>query len=274
MKNVDISVVMPVYSGDSTEQVKLAIESIENQTCLPKKFIIVQDGPVPLELVQLLKDTSDRNPIVEWLVLKENKGLAEALNAGIIKSDTEWIARMDADDFSMPDRLEIQWNYIEKNPEISLLSSWIDEYDDALINKSGIRKLPEKHEEIVTYSKWRCPINHMAAVYKRSAVIDCGLYKSYGAVGDDYVLWGIFIKKGYKLGNVQQSCVKARTGDAFFKKRRRGWNYLKNEIHELRVLKSLGIINTQAYVLHVIAKSIIRLSPAFVVKWVYSLLRN
>lgn len=274
MKDFDISVVMPVYKGDIVEQVSLAIESIEEQTLQAKEIIIVQDGPVYRELDDLLKQKSEQNKKIKHLVLPINKGLAEALNHGIRNSSYDWIARMDADDFAMPNRFELQCSFIENHPEVSLISSWIDEYDDDLVNKTGTRTLPENHLDIVKYSKWRCPINHMTALYKKEAVIDCGLYKSYGAVGDDYVLWGIFIKKGYKLGNVQTSCAKARTGSGFYKKRRRGWQYLKNEVKELNMLYKLKIINTRAYVIHLIAKTLIRLSPSFIVKWVYSLLRN
>ncbi len=268
-----ISVLMPVYKGDKAKDFDLALESVCTQTYPAKEIIVVQDGPLTTELETVLEKWQGQNATIKPVKLQKNLGLSGALNAGIDAAQYEWIARMDADDICKADRFEKQANYIASNPEISIIGSWIDEYDEHMKEKTGVRRVPETHDEIRNYAKWRCPFNHMTVMYKTAAVRELGKYRNYGAVGDDYELWARFLLNGYKAANIQESLVNARTGTDFFGNRRRGMKYLKNELKEVGDLYRMGLFNCGIWLFHVVMKSVVRLMPAGLVKGIYKLIR-
>lgn len=268
-----ISILMPVYKGDHPEHFDQALYSVCHQTYAAREIVVVQDGPIGTALDSVLKKWEHTCPKIKRVVLSKNAGLSGALNAGIDAVSCEWIARMDADDICKADRLEKQSEYISKHPEIDIIGSWIDEYDEAMDIKTGVRKVPETHAEISKYARWRCPFNHMTVTYKTEVVRKLGKYRNYGAVGDDYELWARFILHGYKAANIQESLVKARTGTDFFGKRRRGIKYLGNELKEVNDLYRMGLFNRGIWLFHVATKTFVRLMPAGLVKGIYKLIR-
>lgn len=270
------SVLMPVYHGDAPAYVAEALDSVLQQSLPADEVVVVQDGPVPEALAEVLNAYVERYPEINLVPLKENQGLSSALNAGIEAAKHDWLARMDADDICAPDRFEKQMAYIaaNNNPKLALLGSWISEYDEQMEKKVGVRKLPATHAEIMAYARWRCPFNHMTVMYKKTALQALGMYKNYGAVGDDYELWARFLMHGYITANIQESLVKARTGADFFSNRRRGIKYFKHELKEINDLYALGLLKPMHYAFHFVVKAIVRLSPTPLVKLFYKGIRK
>ena len=268
------SVIMPVYKGDVAAHFNSAIESLFAQTLRANEIVIIQDGPITDALIEVLDFWKAKMPEITPLVLEKNQGLSAALNAGIGAAKHDWLARMDADDICKPDRFEKQIALISKQPELSILGSWITEFDENMDQEISVRRLPETHKEILKYAQWRCPFNHMTVMYKKSAFEKLGMYKNYGAVGDDYELWARFLMNGYESANIQESLVNARTGVDFFGNRRRGWKYFKNEVREINDLYRLKLIGPFHYVFHFTMKAIVRFSPPFVVKFIYKGIRK
>jgi glycosyltransferase involved in cell wall biosynthesis len=269
-----ISVVMPVYHEDVAEHFDLALESLSSQTLRANEILVVKDGPLTDALDDVLQRWIERDSSMKVVELKTNQGLSAALNAGIDAANYDWIARMDADDICRAQRFDKQWSLIQDDPELAILGSWIMEYDEDMNEEVGLRKLPEMHNEILRFAKWRCPFNHMTVMYKTSVIRELGKYKNYGAVGDDYELWARFLVNGHKSANLQEVLVDPRTGKDFFGNRRRGLKYLRNEIKEISDLKELGLINSYQWFVHTIVKTFVRLSPTWMVKWVYKGLRK
>ena len=265
---------MPFYKGDNPSHFSLAIESLHNQTHRANEVVVIQDGPVTQELTDVIESWKQKMPEINHVVLTENQGLSNALNAGINAAKHEWLARMDADDVCKPDRFEKQLTLIDADSELAILGSWITEFDEEMKQEIAVRRLPETHAEILRYAQWRCPFNHMTVMYKKSVLDKLGCYKNYGAVGDDYELWARFLVNGYKSANVQESLVDARTGADFFGKRRRGWKYFKNEVKEINDLYRLKLIGPMHYAFHFTTKAIVLFSPPFVVKWIYKGIRK
>lgn len=265
---------MPVYHGDQPQYVAEALESLRDQSLPADEIVLIQDGPVPTALETLLASYSNEMDTLRIIKLEKNQGLSNALNAGIKAASHEWLARMDADDICDPDRFKKQIELLQSQPELSIIGSWITEYDEHMQEEIAVRKLPATHEEIMSYARWRCPFNHMTVMYRKSALEQLGLYKNYGAVGDDYELWARFLMNGYKAANLQESLVKARTGKDFFSNRRRGIKYFKNELREINDLYKLGLINPLHYAFHFTIKAVVRLSPAPLVKLIYKGIRK
>jgi glycosyltransferase involved in cell wall biosynthesis len=269
-----ISVILPFYKGDVPAYFDLALKSLFDQTLRADELVLIQDGPVSEEHLEVVHRWKSLMPEIVLLQRPINGGLSQALNSGIHKAKNEWLARMDADDICVEDRFEKQWQLIQKRPELDILGSWIVEYDESMTKVLGERRLPETHKELLAYAKWRCPFNHMTVMYRKSALEKLGHYKDYGAVGDDYELWGRFLMKGFVGHTIQESLVHARTGSDFFVKRRRGLRYLKNELNEIRDLRNMGLLSQGHFAVHFLIKSIVRLAPVWLVKLVYSTLRR
>ncbi|MCT4623448.1 MAG: glycosyltransferase [Schleiferiaceae bacterium] len=274
MHKIEISVIMPVYKGDVAPHFDDALASVVDQSYPAKEIVVIKDGPLTDELYQVLDKWCKKSELIKPVTLEKNVGLSSALNAGIDAANYEWLARMDADDICKPDRFEKQVRFIEANPEVSILGSWITEFDEDMNEEIAVRKLPETHDEILNYAKWRCPFNHMTVMYKRDAIVALGKYKNYGAVGDDYELWARFLVNGYKSGNLQEVLVDARTGKDFFGNRRRGMKYFKNEVREINDLYKLGLINPLHYAFHFSIKAVVRFSPPALVKLIYKGIRK
>lgn len=269
-----ISIILPYYQGDQADHLELALESLLNQTLKASEIVLIQDGPIPATLEGLVQKYANANPEIKKVILPQNKGLSAALNAGIEAASQEWLARMDADDICEIDRLEKQWRQIEADPDLAIIGAWIDEYDEEMQTLTATRRLPEEHEAIRNYAAWRCPFNHMTVMYRKSVLLEIGKYHDFGAVGDDYELWARFLMNGHKAYNIQEPLVKARAGKAMFSERRRGLKYLRNEIKEINALYRIGLLKPWHYVFHIVLKTIVRLAPGVVVKWIYKGIRR
>lgn len=113
-----VSVVMPLYEG--VHYLREAIQSILNQTYSDFEFIIVDDGSTDggPEIVSSYHDARIR------LIRQEHGGISVALNRGISESRSPYIARMDSDDISHPERLRLQFRYLEEHPDVALVGTW------------------------------------------------------------------------------------------------------------------------------------------------------
>lgn len=116
-----VSVIMPVYNAE--KYIQEAINSILNQTFEDLEFIIINDGSIDHteELVNKYED-----PRIRFIQNKTNLGIAKTLNRGLDLANGEYIARMDSDDISMPERLAKQVDYLEHHPEICVLGTGIE----------------------------------------------------------------------------------------------------------------------------------------------------
>jgi glycosyltransferase involved in cell wall biosynthesis len=201
--------------------------------------------------------------------LEKNVGLGDALNAGIKHCSYELIARMDTDDISIPNRFEKQLKAFENN-DIDICSSWVSEFDSDENEIISYRKLPEKYNEIIVYSKMRSLINHPAVMYKKSIVEKAGGYKKM-IWFEDYYLWARMLLSEAKFYNIQEPLVNMRAGYGQLE-RRSGLEYAKNELNLLNTLKKEGFLNNFEYIKNIFIKIPIRLLPKSIIKIVYKFL--
>lgn len=262
------SVLMSVYKMEKPEFLKLAIESMLNQTVPTNDFVLVCDGPLTLSLNSVINAMCARHPTLFQVIrLETNCGLGNALNIGLEKCKNELIARMDSDDISLPYRCEKQLRIFQNNSEIALCSSNIAEFESTPNKIKSIRHVPQTHEEILRFAKVRNPMNHMAVMYKRKAVIDSGGYIEIH-LAEDYYLWVRMLQKGYKAANLQQCLVYARTGKGMYK-RRGGIEYAKS-IYELQQkLLQLHFISYLEFIRNCGVRIIVSLIPTWAREYFY-----
>ena len=213
------SVLMTVYTKDNPEYFSLALDSMVNQTYKPDEIVLVKDGPVVEALQKVIDDhTAAGAPIVQ-VQLEKNVGLGLALNEGIKVIKNELIARMDSDDFSMPERCELQVKEFERNPELDIIGCPVLEFVGTIDNTVGERKVPLSNEEIYKFAKKRDPFNHPTVMYRKSAVETAGCYSNYRK-NQDTDLWIKMLSNHVTCMNLAEPVFRFRFDEGTYKKRK------------------------------------------------------
>lgn len=221
------SVLMSVYYKEKAEYMKLAIQSMLDQTIFPDEFIIVKDGPISQELDHTIEKFVKQFPdLFTIITIKENSGLGPALAKGILASKNELIARMDSDDFAVQNRCEKQLACFRNDSQLGLVGSYETEFIDDVKTVISIHRVPEINKDIITYMKRRCAVLHPTVMFRKSEVIKAGNYQSIHLF-EDYDLFARMIFENHtKCYNIQESLYYIRISDDFFK-RRGGKQYAK-----------------------------------------------
>lgn len=206
-----VTVLMSVYNG--IEYLDEAIESIVNQTFSEFEFLIIDDASTDGSR-ERLEDWADRDERIRLLFHEENHGLGYSLNEGVRKARGTWIARMDDDDISMPDRLERQMAYVSRCPKVDILGGWALECDaDGEVQRT--REFPTDHEDIVRLV-WTCPIQHTTVLFKREAIQRAGSYNPNLRRRQDYDLWFRCVDAGLRFRNLAKPLIYYRITDAYY----------------------------------------------------------
>jgi glycosyltransferase involved in cell wall biosynthesis len=202
MSSPRISVIMSVYNAG--KYVKEAVESILGQTFSDLEFIIVDDGSTDGSGKVL---SAFRDPRIR-LVHQENRGLITSLNAGVEMARGEYIARQDADDVSLPERLEKQVTFLDIHPEIAIVGTSVIETDeDGDLLK--VYNSPEGDAEIKKALSFDVPVCHASMMFRKSLIKDAGLYREKLRLVEDYDLL-IRVGERSKLGNIREPLYKVR----------------------------------------------------------------
>lgn len=167
-----ISVVMPVYNGQ--RYVKKAIGSILSQTFQDFEFIIVDDGSTD-KTPEILKAAAILDSRIR-VVTRENRGISPSLNEGLALARGDLIARMDADDISLPNRFALQVAYLDAHPDCGLVGGQIiftDPHDRPLIKM----RHPLDHAEVLdTMMKGTESLSHPTVMFRRKIAQAIGGY--------------------------------------------------------------------------------------------------
>ena len=140
MEKEKLTVLMTTYN-ENNDVLRGAIDSILTQSYSNFKFLIVVDNPENMTAIELLNDYCEKDSRIRILINEQNLGLPKALNRGIEAIDTEFIARMDADDIALPNRFELQMSFLEKNPQVDIIGTnivYMDQNGNYLSHKGKI----------------------------------------------------------------------------------------------------------------------------------------
>jgi hypothetical protein len=205
------TLLVSTYRNDDPEYLREAVlSSTTAQTRPPDEVVLVQDGPVPEALAAEIKHLTASLPMpVVHLELAENVGLGPALDAGLAASSHEIVARMDADDVSVPERFERQVALIEAGADI--VGSGLLEFGATVDDVVGRRTPPTDPEEIRRVIRFRDPFNHPTVVYRRDAVLAAGGYTDM-ALLEDYLLFTRMVEGGAAPANLAEPLVYYRWG--------------------------------------------------------------
>lgn len=154
------SVLMAIYIKDSPLFLSEALQSIYKNTVAPDEVIIIRDGKVTSELNSVI-DSWRRYLNIKDFTLEKNMGLGAALNFGLNQCMHDLVIRADSDDINRTNRFECILDFMTKNGDVHILSSWVEEFEFNPGDKGIIKKVPSRNS-ILKYSKNRSPFNHPA----------------------------------------------------------------------------------------------------------------
>jgi glycosyltransferase involved in cell wall biosynthesis len=255
----DFSLLLPVYGGDDPEHFTRAFRSsVTEQTRPPDEVVLVRDGPVPAALDDALSAVEATCAVsVTRVDLASNVGLAQALEAGLRASRNDVVARMDADDVSVPERFAIQLPVIEQGAD--LVGSALVEFHGDEDNVVGSRPQPTQMSQIVEQARFRDPFNHPTVVFRRSAVAVAGGYRELPLM-EDYWLFARMIQSGARVANVPEELVKYRVSSGAYA-RRGGWQLLRSEVALQGHLRRSGFVTGPQYLRNLAVRGGYRLVP-------------
>lgn len=254
-KSQKYSVLMSLYKKEKPEYLRLAIDSMINQTVPPDEIVIVEDGPLTDELYAVL----DEYPILHRVKNETNLGLGLALNVGLKKCKNELVARMDTDDCSKPERCEKQLLRFSEKPYLAIVGSHIDEFVGDVSNVISQRVVPTTTKEIYDYAKRRSAFNHPAVMYSKTAVLDAGGYADLKR-NQDVDLFGRMQFLGYKAENIDEALLWFRSSDELAK-RRKSWQNTWSYIATIRKFWKMGYSSFVDYAMVGIAQTGMYLMP-------------
>jgi glycosyltransferase involved in cell wall biosynthesis len=269
----DLAVIMSVYQNDKLKYVKESVQSILDQTFTRFHYYLIFDGPVDNDINGYIGELKDER--IKLFILEKNGGLARALNflLEIILRNPEYkyIARMDADDISLPQRFEKQRNFLFENRDISVVGCWYEEIDESG-KHLGNQKLPVEHEFLKTRYFTMAPFAHPSIIYSRLLIEKAGFYPVDTILMEDNVLWGRALIAGLKFANIPEYLLRFRIDGNFYIRRSGfsyGWNYIKRKLEINKILDA----PLYTYPL-LVGKGVLKMLPASLLKQFYKLYRK
>ena len=253
------SLLLPTYHADDPEHLRRAFTSaVMEQTLQPDEVVLVRDGVVPPRLQLTIDELAATSPVpVRTVDIAQNIGLGNALDAGLDACSHEVVARMDADDVSLPRRFEVQLALLAQGYDLvgSALLEFV-ESEDVVV---GRRTPPLSQEEIRSWSRFHDPFNHPTVVYRRAMVEAVGGYRDLPLL-EDYWLFARMIDAGARVANVAEPLVKYRVGAGAYA-RRGGWQLLRSEIELQRQFRASGFTTRPQFIRNVAVRGGYRLVP-------------
>lgn len=264
---MDYSVLLTVYKSDNPEFFKLSLESMVNQTVKSNDIVVVCDGPISSELQNIIDECKKKDNAIKQVILEHNVGLGLALNEGLKHCKNDLVARMDADDYSLPERCEKQLEMFEKDPELDIVGCPVKEFVGNIDNVVGKRNVPLDNESIHKYCRRRDPFNHPTVMYRKSKVLEYGPYGNYRK-NQDTDLWIKMLSKGCKCANHPDYLLMFRFDENTYKKRK-SWVNTKLLIQIRKNAWKIGFCSWWDYINVKYAQLAVFILPAWFQRIIY-----
>lgn len=257
------SVLMSLYKKENPEYLRIAIDSMLNQTVAPDEIVLVEDGPLTDDLYAVL----DEYPMLHRVKNEINLGLGLALNVGLKECRNELVARMDTDDCSKPERCEKQLQRFLEKPYLAVVGSHIDEFIGDISNVVSQRIVPTTSEEIYKFAKKRSAFNHPAVMYSKTAVLENNGYADLKR-NQDVDLFGRMLFNGNKAENIDEALLWFRSSDELAK-RRKSWQNTWSYVATIRKFWKMGYSSFADYAIVGIAQTGMYLMPIKLQNYIY-----
>jgi len=199
-----VTVGLPVYNAEAF--LVESIESIKSQTLREFEVLAVLDGPTDRSAELLRKHADSRFRIIEN---ERNIGLAATLNRILDLCETDLLARMDADDLMLPERLRIQYDFMQAHPDIDVVGTYFDTINEHGKVVAAPLVLETSPDGIREQFRTRSALHHPTLMYRAARVQELGGYPDRKG-GEDTVLWLRGLARGYRYANIPESLCSYR----------------------------------------------------------------
>lgn len=227
-----ISVLMPVYNAEL--YLNEAIDSILNQSFKDFEFIIINDGSSDKSESIIESYDDDR---IKYLKNDENIKLIKTLNRGLDAARGKYLARMDSDDISEPNRLMNQFNFMEQNSDVGACGTWCK----TIGNRTSEGRYPTDDFMIAYKLLYQCSILHPSVTLRMSVLRENDLnYDMQYLHAEDYNLW-YEISKHAELANLPEFLIKYRVHDTNISALGRSTQIANSSQIQKAIFKDLGI---------------------------------
>ena len=256
-----VSVLMPAYNA--ARFLRPAVESILNQTFDDFEFVIVDDGSTD-DTGEILAECAARDPRIRVLTNERNLRIVASLNRGLDACRGTYVARMDADDVALPDRLAKQVAALARQPDLAVLGGAL-----TYIDADGKKLNVTRHCTVGDSLLRKCPLLHPTVVLRRAVFARHGLrYRTEFREAEDYYLWLETSRHG-RLGAIDDVVLQYRvSGSAarMTRVKRILWHTLRAKV---RGAFGLGIRPTARDVLRFAAECALLAVPTALLRWIY-----
>jgi glycosyltransferase EpsE len=214
-----VSIIMGVYNG--SQRIEKALNSIQNQTYKNWEFIICDDASTD-DSYGKLQSFEKQESRIKLLRNEKNLGLAGTLNHCLQHCTGEYIARQDDDDTSLPNRFQVQMDFLSKHLEIQFVASRVNltDADGKKWGELGFKESPSINDLI----RRGCFV-HPTVMMRKSALDAVGGYNDKAIRVEDYDLWFRFYEKGFKGYNLPECLYNYTVGLGDYEKRKYKYRY-------------------------------------------------
>jgi glycosyltransferase involved in cell wall biosynthesis len=267
------SALISVYNKENGNYLKEALNSIwDDQILKPDEIILVKDGPLTDELEEVLKWFESNCNCLQIIELKENNGLANALNVGLEHCNFSLVARMDSDDISFPNRFKKQISYFKNQPNTDILGGQALEFVEKKDSLFGARNVPLTMIDIKKFSEYRCPFNHPTVMFRKEIIQKLGGYQDF-PIMEDYHLWVRAISNGAICANLSDNLLFFRISRKLIT-RRTGFLYFRQELKFALFRLKIGNVSTLKIILVALFRSSVRLLPRSLFAFLFKKFHN
>lgn len=244
-----VGVLLPVYSGTDPGHFREAMVSLRAQEGVATRIILGCDGELSPAHERVIEDLTVESDLV--LRSDHRSGLSRTLNQTIeaaLRDDSiEYLARMDADDISVPHRFCRQSRFLQAHPDISVAGSWCVEFTETGV-AGFLKQLPTSDSELRKSMVYRSALAHPSVMFHRR-VLEAGFrYDPRYDRTEDYELWSRLLLAGVRIANVPEYLLWHRVSPALHVKRA-GWRLGANEVSlRIRYAKAAGLLRPWHYI--------------------------
>lgn len=226
-----LSVVMPCFN-ESLSNLDESFASLKNQTFCEFECIVIDESTNSNSALHC-RELCETDARFTYVRPSKRLGLAASLNFGIGLANAEWIARFDSDDVCLPERFQLQMDYLDRNPQVGVLGTGL-EIIDSVGKTLAYRSYPVDHGVIFNSFYFTTPIAHPTVIYKKELAIKSIGYKPEFKNSEDLDLWLRLLNSGVIFANLDKPLVKYR--QTLTKRSRTHWKFnLKARIDNFRL---------------------------------------
>jgi hypothetical protein len=271
-----VAVLMCVHAGASPHEFDEALRSMRAQSHPDLHLYVFCDGPLKPAHEEVLSRHLDAGSGRDHIIRgAQPAGLPTGLNVLIEHAlqdrEVTFLARMDADDIALPQRIERQLKFLHERPEVTVAGTWCIEFTEPGV-PSFHKKMPSERADVARAMLMRNALAHPTVMFRRGVFERGHRYDARQVIMQDYELWSRLIVAGEVISNVPDYLLWFRIGDGFFNRRhgvRRAWDEVRLR---LRYARRSGLLRPQ-HLMGLGALFLVRVMPSSAKRFAYKHLR-